>query len=255
MTWIKCLLGHLCFFIVIFSSGANSLDVQELKSKIQAKEKLLMIDIRSVERYRMAHIPNSINIPAAVLNRKRIPFLGDVVIYGDGVNVGVTKDAFDYVALKPGLSAYILDGGYPAWSALESVVFSQKGLSVSQEMDLSYQRLVELSKNEVRPILIDLRMAEVKESLVDHFPLNKVFSVNKNSQNLIVDIVAKCPKDNKQLLVIIGNDPSFSNQVANKLHAAGVTLLAVLVGGEHAFTEPKDAETSKSALSERSLGE
>lgn len=232
-----------CMFFFC-SHNASAISASELKEKLLSDEQFLLIDIRPSTHYRIAHIQRSINIPSALLVKKRVPFRGDVVIYGDGVSADVSKKVFDYLLGVSGLSVHLLDGGYPAWSALNSGIFNQKGISAGGEIGINYQRLVELSARDTRPLLIDLRLSATKENISDHFPLNETLSLGNLNQDYLGDVVARIPKNNKKLLVLIADDSSLSIKVANRLNAAGVKLLAVLVGGEHALKSRGVASTS-----------
>lgn len=65
------------FFLILLlllgSAGVEAQDVRdlttaELKQKIDAREKLLIIDTRTSQEYGMAHLPGAINIPPQLFN-------------------------------------------------------------------------------------------------------------------------------------------------------------------------------------------
>ena len=60
---------------------------------MEAKEKIVVIDVRSNSAYVDSHIPGTINIPARLCENKKLPPLGQVVVYGNGLNPGPAEQA------------------------------------------------------------------------------------------------------------------------------------------------------------------
>ena len=78
-------------------------------------ETLTLIDIRSRGDYGRRHIPGAISIPAALIEHKRLPPLGRVVVYGDGIDAAQARAAVAVLDARPGIDAELLEGGLGAW--------------------------------------------------------------------------------------------------------------------------------------------
>jgi len=220
-----CLISNLCY----------ALSAEELEDKIHDGSHITIIDIRSTFHYRQAHINNAINIPSLLLCKKNLSFAGDLVVYGDGIDIEQSEKSIACLLDRMKSPVYLLDGGYPAWSALKAGTAASKGLSISQDKYISYQRLVKLSQLESPPVLVDLRTGESIEVLSDHFPLNLILSSQSSSEHKVQSVISQSMKYKNRLIVIIGGDIGLSNRVVSNLHAAGVKRVARLVGGEHSL--------------------
>lgn len=238
---------HFVLFLCCISSLASALTAEDLKERISEGSNLTIIDIRSTFQYRKAHVENAINIPSPLLCKKNIPFSGDVVVYGDGIEVGVSEQSISCLKDRVQSSLYLLDGGYPAWAALSSGVGSKIGLSISQDRFIGYQGLKKLSQSNRPPVLIDIRQGHERESLSDHFPSSVILTSQVNVSLDFQDVISQSVKYKSELLVIVGDNVELSNDFANKLHAAGIKRVARLVGGEHSLKTrgSSDQETTQ----------
>src|SRR4030043_401175 len=81
-------------------------------------EQVTIIDIRALELYREGHIPGAINMPATIISKKKLPPLGTVVVYGDGIRTDLTNGAAEALNAMSGIEAVMLDGGFSAWESL-----------------------------------------------------------------------------------------------------------------------------------------
>jgi len=54
------------FFLLVFSTAALAqfpvIDVDQMKSKLEGKQRVLVVDSRTFEEYQQGHIPGAINI-------------------------------------------------------------------------------------------------------------------------------------------------------------------------------------------------
>ena len=222
-------------------SPANAISPQELDLEISSGQKITIIDIRLNLHYRKNHIQNAINIPASHIDRKRLPSLGRVVVYDEGIDIEALEQAVTLLNAKPGIQAEALDGGFSAWSAHHKVVQLDRGLSARQSRSLTYQQLQKMSGRYDELLLVDLRMGQQQESLAEHFPNILVYdpidTVQKEVANPEVSsyLLETIPKDNQKVLILIDDGNGFSEKVSDKLHAARIKRLAILVGGEKAL--------------------
>jgi rhodanese-related sulfurtransferase len=58
------LLGFLFFISTSAIAQYPVVDAEQLKSRLQGKQKVVLIDARPEEEYQQAHIPGALNIPA-----------------------------------------------------------------------------------------------------------------------------------------------------------------------------------------------
>ena len=82
--------------------------VISLKNLLDQGASPTIVDIRSGSDYTQGHIPNAINIPAKIIPRKPLPPLGPVIVYGDGIQKGITMKALDALNAKAGIQAEML---------------------------------------------------------------------------------------------------------------------------------------------------
>ena len=97
-----------------------------------------------------------------------------------------------------------------------------------------------MSLNRRSLILIDLRIGEKQEELTTHFPGVSIYdpvtdAPKKSSAELFNSILARIPKSNRNILILIDDGSGLSEKIADKLHAAGTKRLAILAGGEQAL--------------------
>jgi rhodanese-related sulfurtransferase len=226
---------------LLFPIYCYAITVESLSTRLGSGEVMTIIDIRNNALYQKSHIQNAINIPATLIERKRLPGLGMVVVYGDGVDEEVTLQAVNQLNLKPGIQAELLEGGITSWSAKNAATIHQKGLEVRQTKNITYKKLLKMTVENNAIILVDLRMGKVQELFTDHFPNTQIFDAFSSNQDDISNVVASSlvlagiPKDNQNILILIDDGNGFSEKIADKLHAAGSKRLAILIGGEKAL--------------------
>jgi len=226
---------------LLLTQFSYAITAKALKRKLNQGEDITVIDVRLNAIYQQGHIHNAINIPASIIEHKKLPQLGDVVIYGDGIDDEGVDEAVMHLNEKPGINAEVLKGGFSAWSAKNSTVQRKSGLSPNQTKNITYKKLQKMVLKGKSVILVDLRVGTAQESLAEHFPNVRIHDPISSSQedilgaNVTSEILAGIPKRNRNVLVLIDDGDGVSETVANKLHAAGVKRLAILSGGEQAL--------------------
>lgn len=224
-----------------FSQTGYAINSIGLEQLIASNEKITIVDIRPNVVYQKSHIRNAINISSLIIERKRLPPLGRVIVYDAGIDIEVLEQAVIALNAKPGIQAEALDGGFASWASRHEVIQRDKGLSSSQTRNLTYQKLVKMSARYDSLILVDLRMSRQQESLAEHFPNIRIYdpidTTRDDTGNVEVSsyILQTIPKGNNKVLILIDDGNGFSEKVADKLHAAGTKRLAILVGGEQAL--------------------
>ncbi len=213
----------------------------DLKSRLDAGEKLTLIDIRPNTFFLKGHIPGAINIPAPVVEVKTLPRLGHVVVYDDGLGGdAVVTNAAAALARKPGINAEILEGGFAAWEMVNAETTTGPGISREELPMISYKDLKAAPVNEV--VLVDLRQQSsgraVKSPGVPAAPLTDLkaefpgaavtaspFQGGRSVRSLTGG--GKPP-----LLVLIDKGDGTAEKMARALKANGVKRFVILAGGE-----------------------
>ncbi len=224
-----------------FVSPGYALSPSELQQQIDSDQKITIIDIRPNAVYRKNHIQNAINIPASIVDRKNLPPLGRVVVYGEGIDIALLEQAVASLNAKPGIQAEALEGGFSAWSAKNKTIQRETGITSNQVRNLTYQELGKMADRHDVLLLVDLRMGTEQETLAEHFPNLRVYDpidiTREDVSKVEVSsyILQTIPKDNREVLILIDDGNGFSEKVADKLHAAGTKRVAILAGGEQAL--------------------
>lgn len=128
----------------LFALSAKAIDPLDVKAAIDAGEPVTLIDVRNSGAYRYCHIAGAINIPAQVCELKKLPPLGRVIVYGDGLKLARTDAAADALNAKDGIEADVLDGGITKWQEMGLPCTDPKGPGREETPSVSYQQLSEL---------------------------------------------------------------------------------------------------------------
>lgn len=233
--------------------GAD-LSAVEVKAMMDDGAKIRLVDIRPTREYENGHIPGAINVPLSVLEVKRMPRLGEVVVYGDGLGRNDGKTAVEALNRKPGIHARHLRGGLAAWESAGFATTHGKGLSPETVQHITYHQLLDGPLDEV--VLVDIRneLDEVRpasgSSPVSSPPLSdlrRIFpgarvvepgapggataplSGERGSPMAVVFRI----NPQEELTVIIDNgDGVAASELARKMRGQGNRRVVVLAGGE-----------------------
>lgn len=236
--------------VLLLSGSVWAITPQQLKEKVNQGATLTIIDVRNTHQYTEGHIPGAINIPAAVIGKKRLPPLGDVVVYGDGVRSDVTEKALSELNAKAGIRAEVLEGGLPAWEALKLVTTDPRGLSRKRTRFLSYEELEAVAAGNPDIIFVDLREetkavgVKGRTALEGKFAGHRRIKVERQQKlrespwdvSGVVRSVGGQRNAHRYLCVLVDNGDGQAEEVARRLHAAGITRVAILTGGEEALS-------------------
>jgi len=228
----------ICLLVSSVITSAHAVSVDELNDMLNAGGKpVTIIDIRVNSSYQKGHILNAINIPASIIERKQLPPLGDIYVYGDGIDEEQLDNAVAALNDKPGINAQAVEGGYTAWVSRHSAVTREQEMDVRQVRNLTYNKLKRMTSRSNKPVLVDLRAGENLEQLQEHFPGTRVIDArtgsHRDSDNVIDRrLLASIPRGNRERLILIDDGDGIAEKVSDKLHAAGVRRVAILAGGE-----------------------
>jgi rhodanese-related sulfurtransferase len=231
---------------------------RQLNKMMAQGDKVTIIDVRSTGMYRQGHIQGAINIPASVIDKKRLPPIGKVVVCGDGVRDDLSLEAVEALNRKRGIEAEMLQGGFAAWEALNHPTTHKGGLGRKRTRYLSYQDFEKTAAGNADIVLVDLRsrkpaagqsngpkmqsVQEADQSLTDlnqkfsgHsvVQLNRRMRAGKNRWD-VSSVIRKSDRGSRHRYhyVIIDDGGGEGEKVARRLFAAGVKRVSILTGGE-----------------------
>ncbi|MFN3202443.1 MAG: rhodanese-like domain-containing protein [Bradymonadia bacterium] len=212
----------LIFALLMLPCAAEAMTVDELRALQEEHARVIVIDVRSPYMFSQGHIPGALNIPAGELAEKRLPQLGQVVVYGDGIHVDAVDQAVTALNNKEGIQAEALVGGFPTWEGRNGITTHAAGMESHHAKTLDYKQLKALSTD--RPvILVDLR--KHRTNLRRHFPQGR----------MQYTLPRRVDDSGEILYVIIDDGDGRAEKAARKLKAMGTPRVAILSGGAHAI--------------------
>lgn len=219
-------------------SSVLALPPAELQKRLDQGDKVTLVDVRKPELYAKGHIPGAINIPASVIASKRLPALGEVIVYGEGLGRD-TRDAssaVDQLNQKPGIRAVTLDGGFSAWETGRHQTTAPRGMKREEVTYITYDQLKQSGDTLV---LVDLRDRTVagksRTSAAGSAPLSdlaKAFPGRKIVKEPAVAEAKSAAESGAPVLILIDRNDGTAEETARKLRSDGRTRVAILAGGE-----------------------
>jgi len=212
---------------------AGTITVPELQREVAAGDKLTIIDLRQNTFFAADHIPDAINIPATLCPAKKLPPLGKVVVYDDGLGLRGLADfqkAVTALSQKPGITVDVLSGGYAAWQSANGLTTAGLGIKPEKFNYITYSELQAADPTSVQ--LVDLRKL-TKEVLKNASSLTDL-SHEFPGRRLTHSASAPTATASKStaLLVLIDSADGTSEATARLLKAQGVRQYVILIGGE-----------------------
>jgi rhodanese-related sulfurtransferase len=242
-------------FLVLLTAMTVSAAVtpEELNRRMNSGESLTLIDVRPTLDFAQGHIPGAINIPANALASRRLPPLGEAVIYSEGLGRLDEERVLEELNRKPGIRAEILSGGLAAWESVNLPTTAPKGLSRQEVPVITYQQL--LSANPREMLLVDLRGGEEGRAaatdlraLLPHARLHRpslgleqtgrrsppdAGSARRERQaGLVRDPVVQRANPASYLIILIDDGDGSAVEAAEALRSQGNRRVVVLAGGE-----------------------
>lgn len=220
----------------------SAISPAEVQKQLAAGQRLTLVDIRSQVAFQAGHIPNAINIPAALVAQKQLPPLGKVVVYDDGLGSDSAAVAAAALNAKPGIEATPLDGGFAAWESSQTAASTRAaGLGPEELPLITYAQLKRAETNDV--VLVDLRTAPTPataaapKSTAAPVPLSDLaaeFPRARIVKSAAAPAAAKLADGatTPPLLVLIDSGDGTAQATARTLKANGVKRFVILVGGE-----------------------
>jgi rhodanese-related sulfurtransferase len=243
--WLGLLSASLFTAAVLPSAATAPAQVQ---NDLAAGEPITFVDVRPTALFQHGHIPGAINVPAALCPAKKLPPLGRVVVYDDGLAPRIAAGAAAALNQKPGIRAEVLDGGLPAWQMLGGSTTQRPGLEPEHTPSVTYATLKEIQGPDV--VLVDLRQpraepqartastqtAAAPRPLTDlqaEFPQARLArSPFDTAAAKLAAPSAATPATVPPLLVLIDCNDGAAARMARTLKAQGIARFAILLGGE-----------------------
>jgi len=213
---------------------AGTVTVADLQHEMAAAHKVTIIDLRENNRYVVDHIPGAINIPATLCPFKKLPPLGRVVVYGDGLGargLAEFQKAVTAMSEKPGITVDVLAGGYAAWQSANEPTTVGRGLRPERLNYITYDELQMADPASV--MLMDLRKP-TKEVLKNASSLTDL-SQEFPGRHLTHSMSHPEALSSTALLVLIDSDDGTAVATARLLKAQGIRHYVILMGGELAI--------------------
>lgn len=229
--------------VLMTPAGAWAVSPSDLQARLDAGERLTIVDVRSAELYKKGHIPGAINVPAPLVPLKGLPQLGRVVVCDDGLGPDTATTAAAALNQKPGITAEVLSGGFAAWEDNQGKSTKSAGVQPEEIPVITYDRLKATEGPDV--MLVDLRKPtpapasaasgrQVKEAVEPMTDLQAEFPKARLTTSPFSGAAqrAKSIDSAPPLLVLIDNGDGSAQAMARTLKANGVKRFAVLAGGE-----------------------
>jgi rhodanese-related sulfurtransferase len=215
---------------------AGTITVADLQRELAAGDKLTIIDLRQNTFFAADHIPGAINIPATLCPAKKLPPLGKVVVYDDGLGLRGLADfqkAVTALSQKPGITVDVLSGGYAAWQTANGLTTAGRGMKSEKFNYITYNELQAAVPAGV--MLVDLRKLtkEVLKNASSLTDLSHEFPGRRLTHS--VSAQAATASNSTALLVLIDSADGTSEATARLLKAQGVRQYVILMGGELAI--------------------
>ena len=209
------------------SFSASGLTIAELQQQLAAGGRVTVIDVRRPAAYRQEHIPGAINIPAALCPLKKLPPLGAVVVYGDGLPDDNATAAAAALAAKPGLKVEVLQGGFAGWKSSPGLTTRRPGLKLESFNYITYAHLKAARTEGL--ILYALRQPARSgaPALTD---LNAEFPGLKHAASR-ADAV-RSAADPASLVVLLDSGDGTAELEARRFKLGGAHRYVILAGGE-----------------------
>ena len=245
----------ICLAIAILPGVCFGVTAAELQNLLKEGETVAIVDIRGRGDFIAGHIPNAINIPAAVIKYKQLPPLGRVIVCGDGIDTADATAAASVLNQKSGIDAEILDGGYPSWAELKYPNTRKVGIARQMFRYITYEKLRRAAGADHGMVLVDMRRVrgrqkgpEPAETLLLS-DLNEILPGFETITLAPRRLNSKGPteavptakfframrKEKGRVFVLIDRGDGRAEKVARHLHGAGITQVIILAGGEMAL--------------------
>jgi len=217
----------------------------QLDTLVKSGQPVTIVDLRSTDDYQRGHITGAINIPHRIIAEKRLPPLGKIVAYCDGLGSTYAAECVAALNAKPGIQAETLEGGYAAWETFTNVTAEAASVHKETPRTITYEELQATQGQNV--VIVDVRrepavLAQAKgEALKEKLNLAAFRQQSLPRATMTTDAFGQLArlKGRSQrfngapsLIVVIDNDNESAMNTAHRIQQSGYKRVVVLAGGE-----------------------
>jgi rhodanese-related sulfurtransferase len=236
---------------------AWAISVEDLSERLAAGERIQVVDVRLPLVFERAHIPGAINIPARLVEGKRIPALGEVVVVGDGLDLETARLASESLGRRPGIQSDWLEGGFEAWRergerfAGSAAAAGRLPRASQGATYVRYADVARAARTNPGLVLVDLR-GQLESDAVDpsaaagrlalergdfvkvpRVEARRVSAGSDAEAALVARVLRMSRQRTDHVFVLVDDGRGGSERVAQRLRAAGLHRVRVLIGGHH----------------------
>lgn len=228
----------LFFALTLLSFSLHAATPEQLDALLKSNAKVTVIDLRATDEYQHSHITGAINIPHRLVAEKRLPPLGKVVVYCDGLGSTYAAECVAALNAKPGIQAESLVGGYAAWRTFTNVTADERVLSREQPHAITYEQLKATQGHEI--VLVDVRSKQIPAGR-QRVNLNSFRQRDLPKSGVLNDPEAglKALKGKRarfnaapSLFVVVDDDQQTAIKTAERMKNMGYHRVVILAGGE-----------------------
>lgn len=210
----------------VLAADFHEIDAKELKSKLDAGEKLLLINPLSDIEFHAKHIPGSVNIPLQnILITEKLPKDKNqlVITYCLGRKCIVSMDAARLLAKRGYTNIMVFMDGIPGWL---KAGYSLTTGSTKKNMEIKSVDAVELNETLDNYLIVDIRPESTYK--MGYLPESRAMPMTYLS---ILSV--ELPKDRR--IIIVDHSGKRCKKAAQWLTANGFEDVSVLKGGLTGF--------------------
>ena len=217
----------------------------QLDALMKSGQALTIVDLRSTDDYQRGHITGAINIPHRVIAEKRLPPLGKVIVYCDGLGSTYAAGCVTALNEKPGIQAEALEGGYAGWETFTNVTAEATSVQKQTPRTITYEELQVTNGQNV--VIVDVRrdltpLANAKgETPKEKLDLGTFWQKSLPRASVTTDAFGQLARlkggerrfsGAPSLIVVIDNDHESAMSTARRIQQSGYKRVVVLAGGE-----------------------
>jgi len=223
------------YSLILITSPAFAITPHMLNEWIDNQKPVTIIDIRSTDQYQQSHIPGAINIPALICSSKKLPQLGTVVVYSDGLDSKTDNQAINALNQKKGIQAELLIGGRSAWVANHYSVTGKAGMAREHLPYITYLQFEKMIASPSNITLLDIREPSQQKKNLNVTDLHKQYPDIRTIHSPFGHDQKKST-NTEPLMVLIDNADGRSEKMAHQMKAAGIQRFVILAGGEQTLS-------------------
>jgi phage shock protein E len=235
----------LCLLVALTTAAVTAGTPEQLDALMKSGTPVTIIDLRSTEAYQQGHIPGAINIPHRLIAEKKLPPLGRVVAYCDGLGSTYAGECVAALNAKPNIQAEALEGGYAAWQTFTNVTADASSVRKETPRTITYTDLEATKGQDV--VIVDVRRDPASIAPTTGEPPTEKLNLATFRQESVPAAtvtsdaftqLSRLRSDATRyvrapsLFVVIDNDNASAMETALRIQQSGYKRVVVLAGGE-----------------------